>query len=160
MIETVRVKTRTYIILQRQKGSAAEESATHVYYRIKFRLSIQTNNHILYGLQPSSVSNFYKLSTQVQYLLNLLINGSTIKKHTQYACTQTDTLTHASSVVKHQLHPPHPYSWDSCLGNSNHADIIAEGVYGVSGCLLALPPPHLLHMHAHFLSHTHKPTHK
>lgn len=69
--------------------------------------------------------------------------------------TQTDTPTHASSVVKHQLHPPHPYSWDSCLGNSNHADIIAEGVYGVSGVSLGLAPsPSFTHACSLSLSHT------
>lgn len=115
------------------------------------------HNHILYGLQPSSFSNLYKLSTQVQYLLNHLINGSTIKTHSfpHYAYTQTDTPTRVSSVVKHQLHPPHPYSWDSCLGNSNHADIIAEGVYGVSGVSLGLAPsPSFTHACSLSLSHT------
>ena len=71
--------------------------------------------------------------------------------------THTHTHTHTpDSVVKHQLHPPHPYSWDSCLGNSNHADIICEGrVCGVlRGVSWPHPPPPMSRIHTRAQAHT------
>ena len=66
-----------------------------------------------------------------------------------HACTQTHT---SYSVIKNQLHPLHPNSWDSCLGYSSHADIIGGGwgcagiEGGLSQPLLPNPAPTISHV--------------
>lgn len=114
--------------------------------------------------------NFHKILPPLKYLLTrcdlmgqlwmALIDAD--KRHIIFF-----TNSHSHRPIKHQLHPPHPYTWDSRLGNSNHADIIFDVgcvcvcVCGVSrGVSWLWPPPtHPYFTHAHTYSHTHKHKH-
>lgn len=68
--------------------------------------------------------------------------SKTVQRHfrfTKHACcntrnTRTYVYTYPHLDTPAAPTPPHLYSRDSCLGNSNHADIASKGVWVSLGC--------------------------